>query len=55
MNLRFEIEEVGEVKKQFRVRGYEKDTELLVSQYIFEKYDDVLEYLMCHLSEGRIS
>ena len=50
MNLRFEIDEVGEVKKQFRVRGYEANTDILVIQYFFDKYEEVFEFLKCHMN-----
>lgn len=47
----FVIDEVGEVKKQFRVRGFEKDTDDLVIQYLFDTVEEVTEFLKERLTE----
>ena len=52
MDLRFEINEVGEVKKQFRVRGYEKDTTNLVLQYFYDTYEEVFKLLKEYMNKG---
>ena len=51
MDNRFEIDEVGEVKKQFRVRGFEKDTDDLVIQYLLDTVEEITEFLKERLTE----